>query len=115
MAWATTETGVQVLSGFTPNLVLIEGTYASSGGATGGIISPGYTAADAVLTAISPATGSIGARDIIACWTQPATEDVTTTKAVTAYNSTTDADQVTLTTAANGTGAYFILGLNNGA
>lgn len=114
MAWATTETSVQILSGFTPNIVLISGTYASSGGSTGGIISPGYTAADAVLTAISGAA-SIGARDIFAVWTQPSTEDVTTTKAVTAYSSTTDADQVTLTTAANGTGAYYILGYNNGA
>ena len=114
MAWATTETGTQVLSGFTPNLILIEGTYASSGGSTGGIISPGYTAADAALTAIAGAA-SIGARDIIAVWTQPSTEDVTTTKAVVAYAPTPDADQVTLTTAANGTGAYYILAINNGA
>lgn len=115
MAWATTETNTVILSGFTPNLVLVMGTYASSGGSTGGIISPGYTAADAVLTAVSPATGSIGGRDIIGCWLQPTTEDVTCPKTAVAYATTPDADQVTVTSAANGTGNYYILAINNGA
>lgn len=114
MAFATTETSVTILSGFTPNFMLIIGTYVSSSSGTGGVISPGYTNASGSLTAISGAA-SIGGRDIVGFWTQPATEDVTCTKAVTAYSSTTDADQVTLTTATDGTGVYFILALNNGA
>lgn len=115
MAFVTTETNAIRLAGFTPALLFVTGTYTSSAGGTGGLIDAGYTNSSGTLTAVSPATASIGGRSIVAFWTQQTTEDVTTPKIAIAYNSTLDRQEVTLTSAANGTGNYYMLCLDNGA
>lgn len=116
MAFVTTQTAVVQQGGYTPAIIKIYGTYASSAGGTGGTITPGYTNSSTTLTAVADA--SAGARDIVGnagVVITPGTEDVTTPKIAIAYDTTVDRDQITLTTVANGTGTYIIECYDNGA
>lgn len=119
MAFVTTETNVIALAGGPRPLVLVSGTYTNTAAGTGGIIMPGYTNSSGTFTAITYATGAqsaSGARRVISSWLQTTTEDATTPKTATAYESTSyDRDQVTITTVANGTGNYYILAEDAGA
>src|SRR5690348_8009799 len=109
MAFVTTETNAIRLSGFTPALVLVTGTYLSSGGGTGGVISPGYTNASGTLTAV--ATGnSTGCRKIIgAPLLVPTLSDATAPGGAVAYNTTRDRDEFTIVTTADTGGIYVML------
>ena len=110
--FVTTQTSVVSLAGFEPALLFIAGTYTSSAGATGGELAAGYSLTGGTYTAYTDS--SIGGRKVVAAWLQPTTEDVTTPKTATAYNSTLDRDGVTVTSVANGTGNYYLLCIDNG-
>lgn len=112
MAFVTAQTSVIQTGGYTPAILKIYGSYTNSAGGTGGVISPGYTNASGTLTAVADA--SIGGRTILGVVITPTTEDVTTPKAIVAYNATRDRDEITITGVANSTGTYIIDCKDNG-
>lgn len=114
MAFVTTEEEVIKFAGFTPPLVLVKGSYLSSGGGTGGVVSPGYNNSSGTLTAV---TGSeaVGCRKIIADWYRPTLSDASAPGAAVAYNTTRDRDEATIVTTADTGGKYYLLCLDNGA
>lgn len=113
MAFVTTEDQAIRLGGFTPALIFVKGTYANSGGGTGGIVSPGYTNSSGTLTATTSA--AVGGRTIIADWFTTIAADATTIASAVAYDTTRDRDEATITTVANTSGRYFLLCLDNGS
>lgn len=110
----TTQTQVIKTAGYQPALTIVTGTFASSAGATGGVIIPGYDNANGTFTA-SSLTGAEGCRNIAFDIYTTTTEDATTVKSVISYDATYDRYKVTLTTAANSTGRYTIYCYDNGA
>ena len=109
MAFATTELESFVeTSGATAKRILI-GTYASSGGSTGGVISPGTPSSG------SAASGSTNIRKISFVTYTNTSATPSAIQSVVAYSATTDRDEVTITTAANQTGKYRIEGDDMGA
>lgn len=115
MAFTTTETSVTLVSGPANAPMIITGTYASTAGDSGGIIAAGYTNASGVLTAISPATGSIGGRFIKYITFTPTASDATQVGAAITYNTTIDAQIATMISVANSTGTYMMICDNAGA
>lgn len=120
MAFVTTETNAEVLSGFTPNIVLIQGTYLSSGGGTGGVIAPGYANSSGSFTATSSTNSTlgavtIGARNILFAAFTPTLSDATAPGGAISYNATLDEQVFTLVTTADTGGTYQLWCLNNGA
>lgn len=106
MAFVTTETSALQAGGPASPRLIVTGTYASSGGGTGGVIAAGYTNSSGTLTAVSPATASIGGRKIRFVTITTGTADAVTPISAITYDTTLDADKVTLTTSADGTGTY---------
>lgn len=110
----TTQTGVVRTAGYEPALVMITGTFASSAGATGGVIAPGYNNANGTYTASTDTTG-LGGRTIFfgpvftATSSSPAAVKVTVS-----YDSTLGRDIATIVTAANQTGTYMVWCYDNG-
>lgn len=114
MAFVTTETSAKIWGGGPQGLLLVSGTYASSGGGTGGVIAAGYTNSSGTLTAVSPSTGSIGGRKILNVVITTGTADAVTPISAVTYDTTLDSDKVTLTTSADGTGFYMLICENAG-
>jgi len=110
MAFVTTQTSFQRLAGFTPPLILITGTYLSSGGGTGGVVSPGYNNSSGAFTA---ATGdflpTLGGRKILNCIFNTSAQNLATVGSVQAFNTTRLRDELTITTDANTGGTYTLL------
>lgn len=121
MSFVTAEVSAQVLSGFTPNIILIQGTYTNAGSGTGGVIAPGYanSSGSFTLTSVGNATlgaVTVGGRQILNAQFTPATNDATAPGApVATYDATLDRYIVTLVTTADSTGTYQLWCLNNGA
>lgn len=115
MAFVTTETSAVQLGGFTPPLVLVSGTYLSSAGGTGGVISPGYNNASGTLTAVS-GSAAAGCTTIIgAPILLPTLSDATAPGGVVAQNNTRDRQEVTIVTTADTGGTYSMICTNFGA
>lgn len=114
MAFVTTETKVVRTAGYQPAVTRIYGTYLSSAGGTGGIVSPGYTNSSGTLTA-STLDGSAGCRKIINIHFTPTSNDATAPGAAIAYNTTRDRDEATMVTTADTGGIYMIECVDNGA
>lgn len=118
MAFVTTQTGVVVVGGNTPGVIKVYGTYLSSAGGTGGVISPGYTNSSGTLTAVSPTiTGNnvgTGAIKMLFCNFTPTSNDATAPGAAIAFNSTRDRDEATIVTTADTGGIYELTCLVNG-
>jgi hypothetical protein len=108
MAFVTAETSVIQISGSPQGMMLVIGTYANSGGGTGGVIAAGYTNSSGSLTAIT-GSPSLGGRTIIDVWFTPTTNDATAPGSAKSYNTTIDADIETMVTTADSTGRYFLL------
>lgn len=121
MAFVTVEKSVSKIQS-SPALLLVEGTYLSSGGGTGGIISPGYNNSSGTLTAVSDGGGANGeslakgARKIVGpVILTPTASDATTPGGAVAYNTTRDRDEITIATTADTGGKYAFHCLDNGA
>ena len=122
MAFVTTELGSEKIAGSAPARVRVWGTYLSSGGGTGGIISPGYNNSSGTLTAVSNGPGAngasygAGARKIIGAPTLlPTLSDATVPGGAIAFNTTRDRDELTIVTTADTGGRYEMLCEDNGA
>lgn len=119
MAFVTTQTSAIKLAGFTPAIVLVTGTYLSTGGDTGGIVSPGYTNSSGTLTAVTN-TGAYG--DASGCTKMlckpiltPTLSDATAPGASgPTFNATRSRDESTIVTTADTGGTYVLVCLNNG-
>lgn len=117
MAFVTTQTNAIKSAGYTPALVLVTGTYLSSAGDTGGVISPGYTNASGTFTAVTN-TGAYG--DASGCTKMlffqlsPTLSDATAPGGAIAFNATRSRDEVTIVTTADTGGTYCLYCLNNG-
>lgn len=117
MAFVTTQTNVVQLTGSQPPLLLITGTYSSSGGDTGGGIAAGYTNASGTYTAVSVSGGAdsgAGGRKIISYSLTPNLSDTTAPGGVLSYNTTIDRDVLTIVTVADTAGTYQLLCMDNG-
>lgn len=117
MAFVTTQTNAIKLGGNTPALVLVTGTYLSSGGGTGGIVSPGYTNASGTLTAVTNTAGfgdAVGCTKMLFAEFTPTLSDATAPGGAIAFNSTRSRDEFTLVTTADTGGTYVLYCLNNG-
>lgn len=118
MAFVTTQTNVIPLAGFTPPLVLVTGTYLSSGGGTGGVISPGYTNSSGTLTAVTASAGqasAAGCTQMLYAQATPTLSDASAPGGAIAQNTTRDRDEFTIVTTADTGGTYLLVCLNNGA
>jgi hypothetical protein len=104
----TTETGVLQLSGGAKPLLLVNGTYISSAGATGGVIVPGYTTSGGAYTAIS-GSQAVGARKVLGYVFTPTLADINCVTAALSYDTTLDRDFVTITTEADTGGTFSII------
>lgn len=117
----TTETAVIRNGGDTPATITIYGTYASSAGATGGAIAPGYSLTGGTYTAASasngsaPSPASLGGRTILFATLTPALSDVTQAGGVKSYNTTLDEDVFTIITTVDTVGIYKLECLDNGS
>lgn len=115
MAFVTAETNVRRIDGSNPPLLVVTGTYLSSSGGTGGIISPGYNNASGTLTAVS-GSKAVGARKIVGpIKLTPTLSDATAPGAAIAYNATRDRDEATIVTTADTGGMYEMICEDNGA
>lgn len=112
MAFVTAQTNVISLAGFSPALVMITGTYVSSAGGTGGIISPGYTNASGTLTAVTGVSSAC--TKIVSAIATPTLSDATAPGGAIANNATRDRDEFTIVTTADTAGTYTLLCLKNG-
>ena len=122
MAFVSNEKGAIKLAGFTPPLVKVFGTYLSSGGGTGGIISPGFNNSSGTLTAVTDGGGfngasfAAGARKIVGpIKLTPTLSDATQAGAAIAYNTTRDRDEATIVTTADTGGMYEFNCIDNGS
>lgn len=120
MAFVTSETSAVVQSGSTPNTIVIQGTYLSSAGGTGGAIAAGYSNSSGSFTATSASNSTLGAvtiggRNVISCVFTPTLSDVTVPGGVISYNSALDAYVFTVVTTADTGGQYTLTCANNGA
>lgn len=107
MAFNTQELQEIDLSGFTPNLSLLVGRYTNDGGSVGGVITPGTPSVGAA------AGNSGGIRQIVG--NGIFTSETATPSAIRSVKSGTVRDVLTITTAANDVGIYYVLGYQNGA
>ncbi len=117
-AFVTTQTNSIEIGGGPLGLLLVTGTFASSAGATGGVIASGYTNATGVFTAVpqtNTSVGSKGGRVIVAWGLNPTTNDATAPGAAKSYNTTLLSDILTIVTDANSTGNYWLLCQTAGA
>lgn len=108
MAFATTETTCTPITAGGTELLLLVGTYASSAGDTGGVITPGTPSSG------NAADNSSYIRKITGSLFNATSASPGAVREVTSYDATGDRDIVTITTSANQTGQYFILGFNAG-
>lgn len=114
MPFVTVETDVIKTAGYQPALTIIKGTFTSSGGSTGGVISPGYNNNNGTFTAST--LGSIGCRNIFfGPEVASSSASPSETQSVIAYDTTRDRFEITFTTGANQTGTYKIECYDNGA
>lgn len=111
MAFATTESFCFDISAGPSSLKLLIGNYTNTGGSTGGTIIPGTPSSG------SAASGSTGIRKMVGSgWFTSTSTSPSDVKSVKSYDSATyDRDILTITTAADQTGEYFILGQDAGA
>jgi hypothetical protein len=107
MAFATTETYCFDISAGTTSLKLLIGTFTNTSGSTGGVISPGTPSSG------SAVTGSSGIKQILFNFYESTSSSPSAIQSVVAYDSTDDRDELTITTAANQTGRYAILGIDS--
>jgi hypothetical protein len=120
MAFVTTQTGATWGGGNTPALIVVTGTYLSSAGDTGGVVSPGYTNASGTLTAVPSSAyntsgNASGCTQILSAIFTPTLSDATAPGGVKAFNATRSRDEFTLVTTANTGGTYTLICTNNGA
>lgn len=109
MAFITTESKFILVSGPAEGLGLLVGTYTNTQGSTGGVIVPGTPTTGAA------AEGSVGLRKIIGNgWYAGGVTGVDDISAVVSYDTTFDRDIITLGTAADADGTYYILGTTVG-
>lgn len=113
MAFVTTETLVIRNAGYTPAVLEVFGTYTNSAGGTGGVIAAGYTNASGTLTAVTGSAG-LGGRKILDFSFTPTTNDATAPGGAKSYDTTLDADKVTMVTTADSTGIYRLICQDNG-
>lgn len=116
MPFVTAQTNAVELNGSQPPLLLITGTYSSSGGDTGGGIAAGYTNASGTYTAVSVSGGAdsgAGGRKIISYSLTPNLSE-TAPGGVLSYNTTIDRDVLTIVTVADTAGTYQLLCMDNG-
>ncbi len=113
-AFNTVQTNVVRTAGYEPALIIVSGTYASSAGATGGVIAPGYDNANGTFTA-SADTAGLGARTIaFGPFYTSTSASPSSLQTVISYDTTKGRDIATVTSAANQTGTYTVYCFDNG-
>lgn len=102
MAFSVTETGFYNLSVGNSGLCILTGTYTNTAASTGGQIKPGANATNV--------SGSAGIRKIISVSYTSTSATPSEVQSVKTFDTTQSGEILTITTAANQTGEFTIIG-----
>lgn len=114
MAFNTTESVIFEVTAGAESLLLLVGTYVNTGGSVGGVIEPGFPTVGPAANNLSVQSSYM--REIVGngWFTSFDTPGASELNSLKSFNNTNQGDQLTITSGANESGFYYILGKNAG-